>query len=617
MNRREFLGSLVVLSSMQSTAEALALPSADSSSVKPLNDQPVEALTIPDLSHIPYSIAGSWLVVDLSEGRAAVKTVRRSAVSYRWQQTGPWADLLFEIVMIRDGKEAPSTITASMSSVRLASGDSSVEVISSDGDTFLIAAQHCGVHLRLAHPPAWIYQASDAAFRATSFHAYDQQSKTYLNLHADRPLIFQPAEMGIPYDTVTLASHSTQRMTVRCTTREEHPSDQIPDLTLVRTRRNDELDEWMRRCPDVPDSYQPAARTAWYLFSALQVSPEGALRRQTVLSSKKGMNMVWSWDNCINALALVKADPALAWDQLSTILDHQRADGVLPDAISDSEIVYGFNKPPVWAWTVQKLLPATPATDHTAHLEEVYPKIVRFHEWWFRERDLLGDGLPCYMCGNDSGWDNASIFAGRWPVQSPDLAAWLILDAEALAKIATQLDRTDEAARWREHERDLLARFHKRFWLDGQPHFFSLTPAGPERHRSTSLITSIPLLLGERLDPAIRRELVRSLSDPARFFAPAGPATEARSSPLYQPNGYWRGPVWGISTYLICTGLVECGETNLARTLATRFCETCARDGNFRENYDASTGSGQYDSGMTWTAADFLLLTNWLSTFHQ
>jgi putative isomerase len=613
MNRREFLGSLVAFSSVEPMADALPYSSGSSSSTRSSTNQPVDPLSIADLSYVPYSVAGSWLTVDVSEGRVAVKTVRRSAVSYRWQQTGPWADLLFEIVMFRDGKETSSAITASMSTIKLVADASSVDITFSDNETLLVTAHNCGVQILLAHPVAWMYGAS-----ATTFRAYDQQSKTYLSLHAEQPLVFQPGDAtSSPYDTITLAAHPAQSMTARCTIHEEHSSKEIPDPNLIRTKRDSEFGEWMHLSPTVPFQYQPAARTAWYLFSALQVSPEGAIRRQTVLSSKKSMNMIWSWDNCLNALALVNANPALAWDQLLTILDHQRPDGVLPDAISDSEIVYGFNKPPIWAWTIQKLLAATPTQSHTRLLEEVYPKTVRFHQWWFRERDLLSDGLPCYMSGNDSGWDNASVFASRWPVQSPDLAAWLILDAEALAKIANQLGRMDEAARWRQQEKDLLDRFHKRFWIDGQPHFFSLTPSGPKRERSTSLITSIPLLLGERLDPAIRANLIRLLSDPEHFFAPAGPATEARDSPYYTPNGYWRGPVWGISTYLICTGLIECGETTLAQILATRFCEACARDGNFRENYDATTGAGQYDSGMTWTAADFLLLANWLGSLRQ
>jgi putative isomerase len=593
MNRRQFVGALFAASAIDGTP---TLAHATSSSDP----------AITNLSRIPYSIAGSWLVVGASDQGVALKTVRRSAVSYRWQQAGPWADMLLEVAMLIGSEETPCTIDTSTSAVTLRHGNSSIELIFADQQTVLFTATACGIRLLLSHPAAWIDGTRPGILRA-----YDQQSKTYLELQSAQPLHVLPFGTAAS-DSITLKDRATQSLTVRCTTREMNT--RIPPSPFaaepVRKQRNDELALWMNDCPSAPERYQPAAQTAWYLFFALQVSPEGQLHRQTVLSSKRSMNMIWSWDNCLNALALVHARPALAWDQLRTILDHQQPSGVLPDAISESEIIFGFNKPPIWAWTIQRLLPATPSHDRRDLLEEIYPKIVLFHQWWLRERDLLGDGLPCYMSGNDSGWDNASIFADRWPVQSPDLATWLILDAEGLAEIALELGRMEEATRWQTHAADLLDRFHKRFWIDGQPHYFSLPPSGPVRKSSTSLITSLPLLLGNRLDPAVRKSLIHSLSDPSIFFAPSGPATEALNSPMYEANGYWRGPVWGISTYLICTALFESGEAALAQTLATRFCDTCASDGDFRENYDARTGVGQYDSGMTWTAADFLLLAN-------
>jgi hypothetical protein len=64
---------------------------------------------------------------------------------------------------------------------------------------------------------------------------------------------------------------------------------------------------------------------------------------------------------------------------------------------------------------------------------------------------------------------------------------------------------------------------------------------------------------------------------------------------------------------LIFDGLLQSRETHLANEIARRFCDTCAREAGFRENHDARTGAGQYDTGMTWSAADFLLLAAALS----
>jgi len=369
-----------------------------------------------------------------------------------------------------------------------------------------------------------------------------------------------------------------------------------------------EFEEWMKGIPRVPEAYQQASKTAWFLFWNLQVSPAGAYTRRTILSSKRSMSQIWSWDNCFNALAVAAWDPHLAWEQLFIILDHQRPDGLLPDSVNDLQPIFGFNKPPVWGWTVSKLLPSTPVEQRLDYLNHVYPRISRFHRWWFEHRDLSGDGLPWYMCGNDSGWDNATIFDAGWPVQSPDLTAYLILDAEALGSMACELGLEAESEAWRQQATRMTDAFHRRFVRNGELIVHVLSPQGVVEESSSSLLTRIPILLGKRLAPDVKERIVNDLSNESAFLAPSGPSSESLASSRYESNGYWRGPVWGPSTLLIFDGLLQCGETRLAGEIARRFCDTCSRQAEFRENYDAKTGAGQYDSGMTWSAADFLLM---------
>ena len=44
-----------------------------------------------------------------------------------------------------------------------------------------------------------------------------------------------------------------------------------------------------------------------------------------------------------------------------------------------------------------------------------------------------------------------------------------------------------------------------------------------------------------------------------------GLATEATDSPYYNPDGYWRGPIWGPTMVLFIEGLEECGEVEFAK----------------------------------------------------
>lgn len=121
------------------------------------------------------------------------------------------------------------------------------------------------------------------------------------------------------------------------------------------------------------------------------------------------------------------------------------------------------------------------------------------------------------------------------------------------------------------------------------------------------LLNFIPIVLGQRLPGPMRQVLIDGLKDDARFLAPAGFATESLESPLHTGNGYWRGPVWAPTTLILLSGLRDCGEDELVRDVALRFCRAC-KEGGFAENFDARTCESRRDSGYTWTSSVFLLL---------
>ena len=79
------------------------------------------------------------------------------------------------------------------------------------------------------------------------------------------------------------------------------------------------------------------------------------------------------------------------------------------------------------------------------------------------------------------------------------------------------------------------------------------------------------------------------------------------SSPHYQADGYWRGPIWAPSTVLIEDGLRRAGHIDLADEISRRFRALCERSG-FAENFDAQTGAGLRDRAYTWTASSYLIL---------
>ena len=86
-----------------------------------------------------------------------------------------------------------------------------------------------------------------------------------------------------------------------------------------------------------------------------------------------------------------------------------------------------------------------------------------------------------------------------------------------------------------------------------------------------------------------------------------GVASESPQSAAYEPDGYWRGPIWAPTTYLVIEGLRACGRSDLAEAAATGFLDTVRR-GGFAENFEATTGLPLRDRGYSWSASVFLIL---------
>jgi len=356
--------------------------------------------------------------------------------------------------------------------------------------------------------------------------------------------------------------------------------------------------------PSVPDEYTKAAELAAYVNWASVVSPRGLLKRPAMLMSKNWMTNVWSWDHCFNAMALSYGAPDLAWDQMMIIFDQQQPNGQLPDSINDADVVLNFVKPPVHGWALRHMVTASPHIGEP-HLAELYPKLARWTDWWFTCRNPDGDGLPQYHHGNDSGWDNGTVFDAGFPVKGADLAAFLVLQMDVLAEAAARLGKPAEAETWQQRADGLLGTLLSRLWR-GDRFVSPRATDGAIAERSDSVFNCLPLVLGQRLPLPVRRQLVMNLQ---RYLTPYGPATEHIHSPLYEDDGYWRGPIWAPSTLLLVDGLRACGETALAAGVARRFCDLAKQSG-FAENYNARTGEPLRDRAYTWTSSVFLILAH-------
>lgn len=360
---------------------------------------------------------------------------------------------------------------------------------------------------------------------------------------------------------------------------------------------------WLERTPPKDAGLPEVRELAAYAQYASVVEPHGLLRRRTMLISP-AFNGVWSWDHCFNAMALSYLQPETAWDQLLVPFDLQDETGAIPDFYNDREVVWNYVKPPIHGWTLRLMLERTnDITDEM--LRSFYPSLVRWTNWWFQYRDSDGNGIPQYHHGNDSGWDNSTIFREAGAVEGADLSAFLVVQMDALALAAERIGLPEEAAAWRARADAFFQKMMAHFW-DGEMFVARRCDTG-EAVVTDSLLHWIPVVLGERLPADVVRRAAEALRPDGPFVTAWGPATEKPSSPDYRPDGYWRGPIWAPSTFLLIDGLHRAGEVELSREIARRFCRLVEK-GGMAENFNALTGEGLRDRFHTWPASVFLLI---------
>jgi len=381
-----------------------------------------------------------------------------------------------------------------------------------------------------------------------------------------------------------------------------HPyNDFEEDVKRVR----EDFISFLNKMPEVPEEFSQARELAGYINWASVVEPNGLIKRPAMLMSKNWMTNVWSWDHCFNAIALSYKYPELAWDQLMIMFDHQDENGAIPDSINDYIVVWNFCKPPIHGWALKKMLENTDYIDRK-RLLEIYEPLCRWTNWWLNYRDYDNDGIPQYNHGNDSGWDNSTVFIERPPIESPDLTAFLVIQMEVLSEVADRLGRKAEAQMWKEKSHTLLDKLLKHSLKDDK---LSALQSGTHKPISSqSLLLYIPILLAKSLPEKVLENLIKGLKE-NDMITDYGLATESIKSPYYESDGYWRGPIWAPSTMLIVDGLKESGETSLAKDIVLKFANMCSKSG-FAENYDALTGEGLRDRAYTWTSSVFLILAH-------
>ncbi|MFB3170330.1 trehalase family glycosidase [Neobacillus sp. 179-C4.2 HS] len=349
--------------------------------------------------------------------------------------------------------------------------------------------------------------------------------------------------------------------------------------------------------------YLPSLERASYITWSSVVHPVGALKDYAMYMSKLWMYNIWSWDNCFNALNLGEKYPELSFAQLKIFMDTQDISGAYPDFVNDKFISYNCIKPPIFAYIYEQLMEKNDYFKDEQRLRMVYESTKKVMTYYEEYRTFEGR-LPHYKHGNDSGWDNASLFHVGMPVEAPDLASFLIRSFDILSSFAERLGEKEEAEQFKNQADTLFNLLLERLY-DTDGFFGRVGKNGEKIEIRSSLILRLPIIIGYRLDKDIMDCLVSDLE--GSFETKFGLATEGLTSNYYRENGYWLGPIWAPVTYLFIHALKNNGYEEVGNRLRDKFLDLTLT-GGMAENFDPLTGKGLVDTSFTWTSSVFLLL---------
>jgi putative isomerase len=375
--------------------------------------------------------------------------------------------------------------------------------------------------------------------------------------------------------------------------------------------------EWFSAAPPVLEPYRRQYYFAWWVMRAGLISPRYFTTREAMTPSKMYYVGVWQWDAYFHALAYRHVEKRLAQDQLRILLDHQREDGLLPDAVHDEGIVTHLDfpvdadvtKPPLTAWAAWKLY----EVDHDLEfLKEIYEPLVRWNNWWFEHNDLNHNGLCEYSHPFSSGLDDSPLWDDGMPVESPDLNTYLCLQQDTLAKIAAATGQVEDARMWQQRAEAVARRMIENMWDEQAGIFWARKNSQPDplsfaRVNVRTPFNLFPLITG-RMPAKIADRLVAHLTDERQFWPRYPVPSVALNDPKYDPNQMWRGPTWVNINYLIIEGLQKAGYAVVADELRRRTLDLIGSQDDIYEYYQPETGENPPKAAAIfgWSSAVFI-----------
>ncbi len=325
---------------------------------------------------------------------------------------------------------------------------------------------------------------------------------------------------------------------------------------------------------------------------------------------------VWLDDMLFHALlAALVGDWDTAQANLDAALEYQCPDGNLPCLRTATQEWVDRSQSPIGAYILWRIFEVT---GNRSLLAQHFAVLLRAHRWWLEKRDGDGDGLIEYGSSptgtgafvhtkqaamDESLMDNAPIFdhagfdpdANAMTLAEPGLNSLVSLDAQFLARIATELGDVAAAADLHATASRLNACISERLW-DADRQVFAGRHWSGEFAGSLSATCFYPLLAGAASEAQASALIHRYLQQPDKFWGDRVLPASSHDDPASTDNVYWRGRIWPPHLFLVWEGLRRQGRQDVATELSRRawlmFEAGWAASRACRENYHRHDPAG-------------------------
>lgn len=328
----------------------------------------------------------------------------------------------------------------------------------------------------------------------------------------------------------------------------------------------------------------------------------------------------WIWDTMfvVDLLSILPGKKKVIRDIFQNYWDFQdRWNKEMPDYAQDMvtvaiktapQEVRQFSQIPILAWGVERVYRRNGDKEL---LEQCLGRLERFHDWYWRERDVTNIGLVAvgsysgilqharwetfdYECsmdnlkmtphptrkgGNEGAWYGDICVAGN--------TSYLIMAEKSLMRLAQIMGDKEMAARRKPRVDKAVQAMHAHMWDEKVGTFLSVKRDTMERIPVATISSWMPLPAGVATK-AMAKRMADVLRTPA-WQTPLPVPTVDRTDPRWKSSSFWRGDVWPSTNYQIASGLADYGYKDLAADIADKTVANAIKNG-INEHYDSVSG---------------------------